>query len=87
MNTDFDSFTNRGEYLSAHYFADQLSGDLKKGSSPPEHCARTTSTIHTRLPGNWSASSGATTPAESAPSGRKEISLRYRCREDSPVPL
>ncbi|WP_055522613.1 hypothetical protein [Streptomyces graminilatus] len=31
MSTDFDSFTNRGEYLSAHYFADQLGADLKKG--------------------------------------------------------
>ncbi|MDX6347844.1 MAG: hypothetical protein QOF84_2634, partial [Streptomyces sp.] len=31
MSTDFDSFTNRGEYLSAHYFADQLGTDLKKG--------------------------------------------------------
>lgn len=31
MSTDFDSFTNRGEYLAAHYFADQLGVDLKKG--------------------------------------------------------
>lgn len=31
MSTDFDSFTNRGEYLSAHYFAEQLGADLKKG--------------------------------------------------------
>ncbi|MEU5323630.1 hypothetical protein AB0G67_43820 [Streptomyces sp. NPDC021056] len=31
MSTDFDSFANRGEYLSAHYFADQLGTDLKKG--------------------------------------------------------
>ncbi|WP_103544701.1 hypothetical protein [Streptomyces sp. SM1] len=31
MSTDFDSFTNRGEYLSAHYFAEQLGTDLKKG--------------------------------------------------------
>lgn len=31
MSTDFDSFTNRGEYFSAHYFADQLGVDLKKG--------------------------------------------------------
>ncbi|MFI6705468.1 class I SAM-dependent DNA methyltransferase [Nonomuraea sp. NPDC050478] len=31
MSTDFDTFTNRGEYLSAHYFAEQLGTDLKKG--------------------------------------------------------
>jgi hypothetical protein len=31
MSTEFDSFTNRGEYLSAHYFAEQLGTDLKKG--------------------------------------------------------
>ncbi|APU21908.1 hypothetical protein UA75_19595 [Actinoalloteichus sp. GBA129-24] len=31
MSTDFDSFTNRGEYFAAHYFADQLGVDLKKG--------------------------------------------------------
>ncbi|MCG3038978.1 hypothetical protein L7D48_00045 [Streptomyces sp. S1A] len=31
MSTAFDSFTNRGEYLSAHYFAEQLGNDLKKG--------------------------------------------------------
>ncbi|MFE9802998.1 hypothetical protein ACFYP6_29735 [Streptomyces goshikiensis] len=31
MSTDFDSFSNRGEYLSAHYFAEQLGADLKKG--------------------------------------------------------
>ncbi|MCG8923203.1 class I SAM-dependent DNA methyltransferase [Lentzea sp. CC55] len=31
MSADFDSFTNRGEYFSAHYFADQLGVDLKKG--------------------------------------------------------
>ncbi|MGV9920817.1 hypothetical protein ACWDUK_26985 [Streptomyces cellulosae] len=31
MSTDFDSFSNRGEYLSAHYFAEQLGPDLKKG--------------------------------------------------------
>jgi hypothetical protein len=31
MSADFDSFTNRGEYLSAHYFADQLAVDLRKG--------------------------------------------------------
>ncbi|MFF7039144.1 hypothetical protein ACIP4T_11965 [Streptomyces massasporeus] len=31
MSTDFDSFSNRGEYLSAHYFAEQLGQDLKKG--------------------------------------------------------
>ncbi|WP_433194581.1 hypothetical protein ACQP1G_38415 [Nocardia sp. CA-107356] len=30
MSTDFDSFTNRGEYFSAHYFAEQLGPDLKK---------------------------------------------------------
>ncbi|MFF4578402.1 hypothetical protein ACFY15_08380 [Streptomyces sp. NPDC001373] len=30
MSTDFDSFSNRGEYLSAHYFAEQLGTDLKK---------------------------------------------------------
>ena len=30
MSTDFDSFTNRGEYFSAHYFAEQLGADLKK---------------------------------------------------------
>ena len=27
----FDALTNRGEYLSAHYFAEQLSTELKKG--------------------------------------------------------
>ncbi|MFF4895649.1 hypothetical protein [Streptomyces sp. NPDC001068] len=31
MSTDFDSFSNRGEYLSAHYFAEQLADGLKKG--------------------------------------------------------
>ena len=31
MSTAFDSFTNRGEYFSAHYFAEQLGTDLKKG--------------------------------------------------------
>ncbi|MFE7038985.1 hypothetical protein ACFU9X_05870 [Streptomyces atratus] len=31
MSTDFDSFSNRGEYLSAHYLAEQLGTDLKKG--------------------------------------------------------
>ncbi|WP_067181595.1 hypothetical protein [Microtetraspora niveoalba] len=31
MSTDFASFTNRGEYFSAHYFAEQLGSDLKKG--------------------------------------------------------
>ncbi|MFJ6934556.1 hypothetical protein ACIQV2_15270 [Streptomyces globosus] len=31
MSTDFDSFSNRGEYFSAHYFAEQLGADLKKG--------------------------------------------------------
>ncbi|WBB62560.1 hypothetical protein O7599_08520 [Streptomyces sp. WMMC500] len=31
MSTDFDSFANRGEYLSAHYFAEQLADGLKKG--------------------------------------------------------
>ncbi|MEU4446507.1 class I SAM-dependent DNA methyltransferase [Actinosynnema sp. NPDC050801] len=31
MSVDFDSLTNRGEYLSAHYFADQLAVDLRKG--------------------------------------------------------
>ncbi|MBV9025416.1 MAG: hypothetical protein JO362_16860 [Streptomycetaceae bacterium] len=31
MSTDFDSFANRGEYFSAHYFAEQLGTDLKKG--------------------------------------------------------
>ncbi|GAA2274637.1 hypothetical protein GCM10010430_70800 [Kitasatospora cystarginea] len=31
MSTDFDSFSNRGEYFSAHYFAEQLELDLKKG--------------------------------------------------------
>ncbi|MFI6005095.1 hypothetical protein ACIA98_32595 [Streptomyces sp. NPDC051366] len=31
MTTDFDSFSNRGEYLAAHYFAEQLGTDLKKG--------------------------------------------------------
>lgn len=30
MSTDFDTLTNRGEYLSAHYFAEQLGPDLKK---------------------------------------------------------
>ncbi|MFG2406146.1 hypothetical protein ACGFR8_17755 [Streptomyces brevispora] len=31
MSTDFDSFSNRGEYLSAFYFAEQLGDGLKKG--------------------------------------------------------
>ncbi|MFD0856497.1 hypothetical protein ACFQ07_29935, partial [Actinomadura adrarensis] len=31
MSIDYDSITNRGEYLSAHYFAEQLQTDLKKG--------------------------------------------------------
>ncbi|MFF7094717.1 hypothetical protein ACFY9A_20320 [Streptomyces rubradiris] len=31
MSTEFDSFSNRGEYFSAHYFAEQLATDLKKG--------------------------------------------------------
>ncbi|RZU45809.1 hypothetical protein EV284_0459 [Streptomyces sp. BK022] len=31
MSTDFDSFSNRGEYFAAHYFAEQLGSDLKKG--------------------------------------------------------
>jgi len=31
MSTEFDSFTNRGEYLAAHYFAEQLRADLAKG--------------------------------------------------------
>ncbi|MEX5711709.1 hypothetical protein AB1484_26300 [Parafrankia sp. FMc6] len=31
MSLDFDSLTNRGEYLAAHYFAEQLDQDLKKG--------------------------------------------------------
>ncbi|XVS65514.1 class I SAM-dependent DNA methyltransferase [Actinosynnema sp. CA-299493] len=31
MSAEFDSLTNRGEYLSAHYFADQLAVDLRKG--------------------------------------------------------
>ena len=30
MSTDFDTLTNRGEYLSAHYFAEQLGPDLRK---------------------------------------------------------
>lgn len=31
MSADFDSLTNRGEYFAAHYFAEQLSEDLRKG--------------------------------------------------------
>ncbi|MFF4530675.1 hypothetical protein ACFY1P_15545 [Streptomyces sp. NPDC001407] len=31
MSTDFDSFSNRGDYFAAHYFAEQLGTDLKKG--------------------------------------------------------
>ncbi|MGI5180539.1 class I SAM-dependent DNA methyltransferase [Dactylosporangium sp. CA-152071] len=31
MSAIFDSITNRGEYLSAHYFAEQLATDLRKG--------------------------------------------------------
>lgn len=31
MSTDFDSFSNRGEYFAAHYFSEQLGTDLKKG--------------------------------------------------------
>ncbi|OKJ09294.1 hypothetical protein [Kitasatospora sp. CB01950] len=30
MSTDYDSFSNRGEYFAAHYFAEQLAADLKK---------------------------------------------------------
>src|SRR5947209_1884298 len=49
MSAHFDSITNRGEYLSAHYFAEQLSTDLKKGlfatwtrRESDEHDPRTT---------------------------------------------
>ncbi|MFC4949059.1 class I SAM-dependent DNA methyltransferase [Pseudonocardia sp. GCM10023141] len=31
MSAEFDSFTNRGEYLAAHYFAEQMRTDLAKG--------------------------------------------------------
>ncbi|MET7423597.1 class I SAM-dependent DNA methyltransferase [Dactylosporangium sp. NPDC005555] len=31
MSAYFDSISNRGEYLAAHYFAEQLGSDLKKG--------------------------------------------------------
>lgn len=31
MSGDINSFNNRGEYFSAHYFAEQLDTDLKKG--------------------------------------------------------
>lgn len=31
MSSDFDSLTNRGEYLSAHYVADEFGVDLRKG--------------------------------------------------------
>ncbi|MGC5332852.1 class I SAM-dependent DNA methyltransferase [Micromonospora sp. DT62] len=31
MSAVYDTFTNRGEYLSAHYVAEELSTDLKKG--------------------------------------------------------
>lgn len=31
MSADFDSLTNRGEYFAAHYFAEQLNDDLRKG--------------------------------------------------------
>ncbi|WP_433615372.1 class I SAM-dependent DNA methyltransferase [Dactylosporangium sp. CA-139114] len=31
MTADFDSITNRGEYFTAHYFAEELATDLKKG--------------------------------------------------------
>ncbi|MEV6209590.1 hypothetical protein [Kitasatospora sp. NPDC051914] len=30
MSTVYDSFSNRGEYFAAHYFAEQLAADLKK---------------------------------------------------------
>jgi len=30
MSTDFDSLSNRGEYMSAHYFAEQMGADLRK---------------------------------------------------------
>jgi hypothetical protein len=31
MSATFDSLTNRGEYFAAHYFAEQLTADLRKG--------------------------------------------------------
>jgi hypothetical protein len=31
MSADYDSLTNRGEYLSAHYVAEELDTDLRKG--------------------------------------------------------
>ncbi len=31
MSRDYDSLTNRGEYLSAHYMAEDLDADLRKG--------------------------------------------------------
>ncbi|OIV37878.1 hypothetical protein BIV57_08425, partial [Mangrovactinospora gilvigrisea] len=31
MSAEFDSLNNRGEYFAAHYFAEQLGADLKKG--------------------------------------------------------
>ena len=31
MTTEFPSFSNRGEYFSAHYFAERLSDDLRMG--------------------------------------------------------
>jgi hypothetical protein len=31
MSATFDSLTNRGEYFAAHYFAEQLATDLRKG--------------------------------------------------------
>ncbi|NLU79007.1 hypothetical protein HCA58_11600 [Micromonospora sp. HNM0581] len=31
MSRDYDSLTNRGEYLSAHYLAEDLNTDLRKG--------------------------------------------------------
>ena len=31
MTAEFASFSNRGEYFSAHYFAERLPDDLRKG--------------------------------------------------------
>ncbi|MFJ2843564.1 hypothetical protein ACIPD2_18215 [Streptomyces griseofuscus] len=36
MSYTYDSFANRGEYLSAHYFSEELENTLKKGKSGDE---------------------------------------------------
>ena len=52
MSIEFDSFTNRGEYLSAHYFAEELgTSDLaRRACSPDGPAARPTSPRPRRTP-------------------------------------